>query len=399
MSLNIYTLVTEMCREKGLPNLVADIILNTVCHGYPGEYDAFNRTTDGSKIIRRLWSMCEEFVANTFRGILQNYKYLLTFLLICKKNIAQKFATKVLPWLDSGQMRELYKAYEEVMSITSSEYSVWDGERTDDILQAILDDLNERISAEDKSENRERADPSSCEKKFSRDFFELLGFTVRNILREHDPIFGDRQDEIVTFNVKELYKRGFYEGDVKIRYDIRSLVEYHKEYETRWKTNADPEFKEITILYNRLPEGNPKLAHLNKVLVLSGTRPKFFYRVIPVRGEGETTKEMLTRSEQEFDASMSTLNIFESESHNTAISADISEYLLSELRAKNVVVEGQFADPDETAKRPATHVSFGTLSEAPGSPKSVAKKKDGSDNTFLIIALLLVAVGIVVFFV
>ena len=100
---------------------------------------------------------------------------------------------------------------------------------------------------------------------------------------------------------------------------------------------------------------------------------------------------------------MSTLNIFESESHHTSISAEISEYLLSELRVKNVVVEDQFADPEETetSKRPAVAVGLELpgFHHVPSSPKSVPKKKEGSDNTFLIIALILVAVGIVVFFV
>ena len=85
------------------------------------------------------------------------------------------------------------------------------------------------------------------------------------------------------------------------------------------------------------------------------------------------------------------------------IEENVCTYVLSQLRqilAKPVEKPvDTVPKAAETFKRPATHVSFGTLSEAPGSPKSVAKKKDGSDNTFLIIALLLVAVGIVVFFV
>jgi hypothetical protein len=177
--------------------------------------------------------------------------------------------------------------------------------------------------------------------------------------------------------------------------------------ELRWKKHSDPEFVELTGKYSLLEPNSEDLASLNKLLVFSGVRPDFFYGQMPKRNTFKlTTEELISDAISKFESQMLVTYLFESESHHVEIEENVCTYVLSKLRQ---ILAKPVEKPVDTVpkaagftfhiKRPATHVSFGTLSEAPGSPKSVAKKKDGSDNTFLIIALLLVAVGIVVFFV
>ena len=268
------------------------------------------------------------------------------------------------------------------------EYDIWDGDRTDEILRIIDADLTEKIDALKDTVSVDYAAPEECTNKFETKFFELLVFTVRNVLR--DGYFGQNQSAIIGNALQRFYATNIVET-TGVKFDIQS-VEHRTLTNIRWKKNSDPEFKDITDLYLLLEQGSEELARINKVLVFSGVRPDFFYGQMPMQNKFKlTTEELISDAVTKFESRMREVYLFESESHHVEIDERVFPYLLDQLRIPKAA--------GFTFKRPASHVSFGTSSEAPGSPKSVAKKKDGSDNTFLIIALLLVAVGIVVFFV
>ena len=420
MSLNIDTLVTRMRVDKDLPEVVQDIILNTCYHGLVNDYDSSVRSTNANEIKTRLVEMCRQFVVNSYIGIVKCFKFVLHFLVVLQNIVKPSYSKQVLPWNDSKQMTELLASYQKLFQMEDQEYRIWDGDRTEDILRIIDEDLTEKIDALKDTESVDYAAPEECTNKFETPFFELLVFTVRAVLRDeyfwHTAVIGNALERFYATNIVE---------DTGVRFGIQSLSKHtffpYRDFQTRamhtelrWKKHSDPEFVELTGKYSLLEPNSEDLARLNKLLVFSGVRPDFFYGQMPKRNTFKlTTEELISDAISKFESQMLVTYLFESESHHVEIEENVCTYVLSKLRqilAKPVekpvdtvpkAAGFTFKRPAThvSTKRPATHVSFGTLSEAPGSPKSVAKKKDGSDNTFLIIALLLVAVGIVVFFV
>ena len=414
---NIDDLVHAVVEEEGLPVVCRDIILNTCYFGSAHRYNPREYEKGFGEIKDRLDDMIRNFLLNSTHGILQNYKYLLGFLLVLQENVKQQdVGSMVLPWNDKQQMKELLDTYVDLMQIEVE--NVWDGKNRDETVRAIYDDVRRkkhglrdstnfaRSSFEPDAPVEYQADPGSCETHFSSDFWESLVFTIRLLVKhpgEQAPPLKENQDRIIGNCLTKFYESGIVD-QTGMTYDIQSLVKHHVRG-IEYVRYADPVFQQISHLY----ASSKNRPFLNNVLIYTGTHSEVFVHELPRRNEGELSTEGLFYSfKTHVDKKINGLDIFAKEDHEIRIQSHIAEYVLGELKKE------LFPQTPAREKRSASDVSdtgptmgkrFTGIGVKPPAGSQIfrqeepEKKKEGSGNTFLIIALLLIAVGIVVFFV
>ena len=419
MAPNIDHLVHTLCQEKGLPALCRDVILNTCYFKGPKEYTREFEPVFG-KVQERFDDMIRNFFLNSFHGILQNFKYLLRFILILQQEVRQQDVGELkLPWNDKTEMNELLAVYREKMQIAEVE-AVWNGKNVDETVTAIYNDVCQKLydlqdtaftSHNPEALREYKADPHSCVNYFD-DFWEMLVLMIRVFVKAPDYAkrlpFGEKQDEIIRDCLTKFYETGILR-QTGMTYAIQSLVKHNLRTDDYLKYE-DPVFKKIAHLYNFSSENR---AYINELLLLTGTHPEVVLGQIPKANHREqTTDSLFFTFKHDLNNRFKEVNLFAKESHDVYIQKEVGDFVLKKLEEETAPETRQKGFIRPEFKRPASDVS-GTSGEqftqgfkpAPGSflfvgPEQLQpKKKEGSGNTFLIIALILVAVGIVVFLV
>jgi len=473
MSLNIDTLVNDMCEAKGYPQIISDIMTNT-CYlggppilsdgGYsPGYLDSKDKVIvpASSKSIRsNLTNVTEVFFFGSFYNVLLNIKFLLEFLVVTR-NVAKpeysdsgaKERIDHYPWDDREIMRNLVGYYETVMKIT--DYDVWDGTDLDlsTIFAALIRDVSKLMDNEEdeaittgrKDEFNEpfhTSDPALCKRIYSSLFFRLLARMIRGVLV---PGYFRKQTEVLSRVYADIYEG---RKNPSIMYHIQSFesVDIRMRNPGTFKKYTDQEFEEMTALYNRLPQDEFR-ADINKTLVYSGVQTQLLTDLIPEDNFGSYNYEqILGEMYVNFERRMYETNLFEHKTHDEVIiPTRINDYLLNimsrqlefpdtrgfgefslgtytyirqrqkqqatqreenERLKKDALQKAMYARRDEEAllRQERLAKAKALLGEARGLgvPKVVTTEvvtTTGSWNTTMIIILVLIAVGIVIYFV